>query len=259
MWRRDGAAYRARIGLLTPHLDPVPESEFQALAPEGLSIHAARVPLGMIGPGGEVIPRVDADIARAFSEPPAVDDAAALLSAVLPKAVVYAFTSSSYILGVEADLRLRDRLETCTGGIPVLIQTMAVVMALRALAVRRVALIHPPWFSPELDAQGAQYFRSCGFDIVHHAPAELRSDFGEIKPEQIFEWATDHVPESAEAVVIGGSGFRAIGAIEALEGALKRPVLSANQAAFWHALRAARVEEGVSGYGRIFELGLPAG
>ncbi len=70
MWQPDGAGARARIGVLTPHLDPVPESEFQALAPEGVSIHAARVPLGMVGPDGEIIPRVDPDIARAFSQPP---------------------------------------------------------------------------------------------------------------------------------------------------------------------------------------------
>jgi len=65
------------------------------------------------------------------------------------------------------------------------------------------------------------------------------------------------VPDSAEAAVIGGGGFRAIGAIEALEAALGRPVLSANQAAFWYALRLSGVTNGVSGYGRIFALDRP--
>ena len=110
MWQADGAGLRAQIGVLTPHLDPVPESEFQALAPDGVSIHAARVPLGIVGPDGEIIARVDPEIARAFAQPPAVDDAAALLSALAPSAVVYAFTSSSYILGPDADALLRNRL-----------------------------------------------------------------------------------------------------------------------------------------------------
>lgn len=257
MWHRDGSPFRARIGLLTPHLDPVPESEFQALAPEGISIHAARVPLGMIGPDGEVIPRVDADIAQAFSEPPAVDDAAALLSAVRPNAIVYAFTSSSYILGAEADARLKERLEARVEGIPVVIQTAALIAALRALAVESVALIHPPWYSTELDALGAAYFRQHGMTVVHHAPAALRCDHGEIRPDEIFDWAMSHTPEDADALVVGGSGFRAIGAIEALERELERPVLSANQAAFWCALRTSGVEDSVSHYGRLFERGLP--
>ncbi len=116
MWQPDGAGSRARIGVLTPHLDPVPESEFQALAPDGVSIHAARVPLGMVGPDGEIIPRIDPDIARAFSQPPAVDHAAALLSALAPSAVVYAFTSSSYLLGPEGDALGTKGTKSCNQG-----------------------------------------------------------------------------------------------------------------------------------------------
>jgi hypothetical protein len=33
-------------------MDGVPESEFNAMAPIGVSIHAARVPLGIVGPDG---------------------------------------------------------------------------------------------------------------------------------------------------------------------------------------------------------------
>jgi maleate isomerase len=45
------------------------------------------------------------------------------------------------------------------------------------------------------------------------------------------------VPKNAEADFIGGNGFRAIGAIRALEDGLSRPILTANQVAFWCALR----------------------
>lgn len=46
MWHPDGWGSRARMGLLTPHNDIVPEGEFRALAPDDVSIHVARVPLG---------------------------------------------------------------------------------------------------------------------------------------------------------------------------------------------------------------------
>ena len=42
---------------------------------------------------------------------------------------------------------------------------------------------------------------------------------------------------NAEGVFIGGNGFRAIGVIKALEDSLDRPVLTANQVAFWCAQR----------------------
>lgn len=254
MWQPDGAGNTARIGVLTPHLDPVPESEFYTMAPRGVSVHAARVPLGMIGPDGQIVPHVGADVARAFSQPPGVDDAAALLAPLAPKAIVYAFTSSSYILGPEADAQLRARLQNRTGGIPIVIQTPSLVSALHALESERIALIHPPWYSTELDALGAGYFQKEGFEVVHHGAAQLRSDYGDIEPEQVFQWANSEVPDNADAIVIGGGGFRAIGAIDALERSLGRPVLSANQASFWSALHIAGVNDEIGGYGRIFGL-----
>lgn len=257
MWMPDGRGSRAQIGVLTPHLDPVPESEFNALAPEGVSIHAARVPLGMVGPDGEILPSVGPEVARAFSEPPGVDAAVSSLAALKPSAIVYAFTSSSYILGPEADVRLQERLEQRVPGVPVVVQTPALIAALTALGAARVALIHPPWFSPELDRLGVAYFSGQGLDVVQHGPADLRTDYGDITAEQIFEWVKGRVPDSAEAVVIGGGGFRAIGAIAALESALSRAAISANQAAFWFAMRKSGLDDQVHGYGRLLHMSLP--
>jgi len=42
-WQPDGVGSLARIGVLTPDDDPVPESEMWTMATHGLSIHAARV------------------------------------------------------------------------------------------------------------------------------------------------------------------------------------------------------------------------
>ena len=165
---------------------------------------------------------------------------------------MYAFTSSSYLLGVKGDHELAARLAERTRGIPVVISSLSAVAGLQALGVRRIALIHPPWYAPELDRLGAQYFRSQGFDVVFHAPAPLRPDFGEIFPSQIHEWARAHVPDRAEAVFIGGTGMRAVGAIRPLEEDLGRPVLTANQVSLWRALQIADAHAAVAGYGRLF-------
>ncbi len=258
-WMPDGSGTRARIGVLTPHLDAVPESEFQALAPSGVSIHAARIPLGMIGPDGQVIPKVDADIASAFAKPPAVDDATALLAAVEPDAIVFAFTSSSYIMGAPEDETLQRRLQKRSGNIPVVIQSAALATALRALGAIRISLVHPPWFSDELDALGAGYFRDRGFEVLRHGQAKLRDDYGDMTPALIYDWIMDRTPDATDAVVIAGGGFRATGAIGALETDLGIPVLSANQASFWLALRLSGFTESLTGYGRIFAEPKPTG
>ena len=247
-WRPDGLGYRARIGLLTPNDDAVPESEFWTLGPEGVSVHVARVLL------------VDT---RTFADPPHPDDATALLAALPMQAIVFAFTTTSYILGQNGKQALKARLENRSNGIPVLLPCPAAVAAFRTLGVRRIAVIHPPWFTDDEHQLGIAYFRNQGFDVVYANQMRLRGlsvakstdplrKFTELYPAELYAFARTQVPAAAEAVWFSGNGFRAIGVIAALEEDLGRPVLTANQVAFWYALRQAGVREPVNGYGRVF-------
>lgn len=67
MWQPDGWG-QTRIGLLTPHADIVPEAEFSALAPDGISIHATRIPFGGYKPGGTMDPTIAEDPVRAIAD-----------------------------------------------------------------------------------------------------------------------------------------------------------------------------------------------
>ena len=129
--------------------------------------------------------------------------------------------------------------------------------ALAALSARRVALVSPPWFSADMDQQGVNYFQSQGLEVVYSGPAGLPSDQQAIGQDQLYDWVRSHVPASADSVFVGGNGFRAIGVIKALEDSLDRPVLTANQVAFWCALRLAGARVPVTNYGRVFEFELP--
>ena len=195
---------------------------------------------------------------RAFADPPLVDDAAELLASAPLHAIGFAFTSSSYVRGAADDEVLCRRLETRTHGIPVAISSVSAVLGLRVLGARRVALIDPPWFSPELTALGVEYFAGQGFAIAHAASAGVPSEQRAINPGQLFEWVREHMPAKADAVYIGGNGLRAVGIIQALEEDLRIPVLTANQSLLWHLLRLAGTHASVSGYGRLFEHELPA-
>ena len=162
MWQPDGWSFRARLGVIVPHAAIGTESELAAMAPEGVSIHAARVPLGVMRAGGVMDPQIALEPVRAFVEPPLVDEAAELLAAAPLHAIGFAFTSSSYVRGAAEDEVLRRRLEARTRGIPVAITATSAVLALRALAASRVALVDPPWFSEELTELGAQVFPRSG-------------------------------------------------------------------------------------------------
>src|SRR4051812_34258043 len=100
---------------------------------------------------------------------------------------------------------------------------------------------------------GRRYYRSADFEVVRSGPCDLPSDQSRITPSDLYDQVCRHTPDDADAVVIGGNGLRAVGAIAALEQTLERPVLTANQALLWAALTAAGADtSAVAGYGRIF-------
>ena len=61
-------------------------------------------------------------------------------------------------------------------------------------------------------------------------------------------------PAEADGVLIAGTGFRCVAILDALEAALQRPVVSANQASLWHCLQQAGVRADIRGYGRLLRL-----
>jgi maleate isomerase len=255
-WKRDGWEASVRIGVLTPHADVGPESELQAMAPAGVAIHAARVPFGAMAAAGGMDATIPLAPVRTFAEPPHLDEAAELLAAAPLDAIAYGFTSSAYVIGVEAEAEMIARLERRTRGIPVVAACAAAVDGLRALAVTRIALVDPPWFDTELNRLGRRYYESAGFEVVHSAPCGLPSNQAKVTPTDLHAWVNAHAPIDADAIVIGGNGFRAVGVIAALEEDLGRPVVTANQALLWAALRVASADPGsVTDYGRLFGRG----
>ena len=230
------------LGVLTPHATPGPEVEFAAMAPGRVIARVARV--------GRADP-TDAAALRTLATPAHLNQAADELRTDPIHAIGYASTTSAYVIGSEAETALVARLVKHTG-LPVASTGAAALHALRVLGSERIALIGAPWFGPDYDRLGAAYFRSQGVDVVTVASADLPKDPEAIEPTAVFDWAVRHVSDAAEAVFIGGNGFRTAAAVDAIEAAIDRPVLSANQVLLWRLL--AYVDAGlpVTGFGQLF-------
>jgi maleate isomerase len=141
-------------------------------------------------------------------------------------------------------------------GRPVVTTGQAMLDALAALGARRVMLIDPPWFPPELSERGGAWLEGAGFEIAAAMPAGLPSGQENIHPGQLYRWIRANLAHGAEAVAIGGNGFRAVGAIEALEADLGIPVITANTALLWQTLRTLGLPTAeVTRYGRLFATG----
>jgi maleate isomerase len=241
----DGFGWRARIGVLTHDDSTVSESELWTMAPDGVSLHTSRILFNDL---------------RTFADPPGPENATDLLARMPLQAIIYAWLVGSYLLGTAGEKELVARVEQRSNGIPVVMPAVAATAGFRVLEAERIALIHPPFFTDEFDQKGVVYFQERGFELVHVShlmpPVDIpHPNLGSAaSPGQLYEWVRSHVPSSAQAVLIGGNAFRAIGVIAALEEDLRRPVLTANQVALWYALRLAGAEVNVDDYGQLFSL-----
>jgi maleate isomerase len=246
-----------RIGILTPHAAPGPEAEFPAMAPGRITTRVRRVAADVAGVRVRTSPPAPTEVRR-LTEPPLLEVAADSLAAWPADVVGYASTSSAYVIGFDDEEVLIARLSRRMG-IPVASTCASAVLALRILEVERVALVAPPWFDGQLNKLGATYFTSQGLHVVSSESAELPRDPRRIEPSAVYEWTSRHVPDDADAVFIGGNGFRAAGAIEALEARLERSVLTSNQVLLWNLLTQSGADFQVGGYGRLFTHTPPPG
>ncbi|MFG2996898.1 hypothetical protein [Streptomyces sp. NPDC048340] len=126
-------------------------------------------------------------------------------------AIAYAFTSSAYVIGAQGEADMIARLSARAHGLPVVATCAAAVGALRAAGAARVCLVDPPWFDAALNGLGRAYYEAAGFEVCFSAPCALPSDQARIRPGDLHDWVAGHVPDRAEAVVIGGNGLRAVG------------------------------------------------
>lgn len=233
---------RAKIGLIYPSPGWVMEPEFYAMSPEGVITSTTRISL--LETNSEQLALLgDQSI-----------EAARLLSQGPIDVIALGCTSGSFIGGSKYDNDLVKGMVESSGGIPSITTSGSVVAALKAFDVKKIAVATP--YIEEVNERGKNYLEENGFEVTNMIGLNLLYDRQiDSQPyETVYKLAKDVDTEDAEAVVILCTGLRSIGVLEHLEKDLGKPVISAIQATFWHALRTSGVKDSVKGYGSLLEL-----
>jgi maleate isomerase len=249
----------ARFGIFVVGAEVVPEAEWWAMSPLGVSIHAARVTAAT--PWAQW--KTDRDVVVLA---PDLERGAAQFASMALSAAVLAHSSSSIMGGPGWDDAVMACLQPCLhGSTAVTTNGLDCAKALRQCGVRRPFIVFPPWFTEDTMRAGAAYFSGHGFQEsgIHRQVPEPR--WSDVRPqdlytnlmhiqqnaEQLFDQIVANCPSAADCVLIVGTGLRCVGIIDALESELGRPVVTANQASLWRCLSLAEVGTPVTGYGQL--------
>jgi maleate isomerase len=220
------------VGLLTPHAAAGADAEFEDMVGHGVRTRVVRV---RPSTEGDAEAPTSVDGLRGLARLDLLDAAVARLEPESLDALAYASTSTAYAIGAPAERELVARLQD-RWSLPVSSTPVAAVDALRRWGVQRLSLVNPPWFGADRSALGAAYFGEQGFTVVQANLADVPDDPALVEPHHVVDWASSHVDADVDAVFLGGNGFRAAGAVEALEGRLGCLVLESNQVLLWSAL-----------------------
>ena len=259
MTAKDNWGWRARIGLFIVGNEAVPEAEWWAMAPPGVSVHAARVtaksPWATWRANKTGVDLAD-DMARGCKQ----------FAAMQLSAVVLAHTTSSVVGGKGWDAAAVASMSAALApGTIATTNGLDTLAALKASGLKRPFMVLPPWFPDSAVAAGLAYYKEHGFEMIGHLRYDPGRSWRDIPPsdlyghgmgfaqeiEPLYAQIRAACPAGADGVFIGGTGFRCVSILETLEQDLKRPVISANQASLWHCLRQAGVNTPVLGYGSL--------
>ena len=238
--------WRARIGVIVSPPNTVVEGEFGEMAPEGVSVHAARLgrPEGLAGQlGADVILRTNDDLPRAAKS----------LCELRLGVVVFAHTAGSMVKGPEYDAELLAMMES-TVGCPAVTTASAAVAALTQAGVERLALLTP--YPEQMTLMEQEYLEQTvpGLKVVSQRSLSVPSGLaiGDLEPVVAYREARNIDTHQADALFLSGTNWRTVDMVQKIESDLGIPVFTANQVTMWAALAKLGIPA-TSGFGSLME------
>jgi maleate isomerase len=208
-----------------------------------VAIHTTRINL----------PKVTVEGIDEMMRNPELERAAGLLGSAPIDVMCFGGTSASFVHGTAYDQELIRKLKAWAPGPKITTASTASLEALAEVKAGPVALATP--YVDGIQARAIRFLEENGHKVIRHRNLGIDKDraLAEVPLEEVYELvlSVDH-PE-ASAVFISCTNFRSVGAIESLESALGKPVISAVQASFWHCLQIAGVKGAKPGYGSLFK------
>ncbi len=230
---------RCRLGILVPAPNTVMEPEFNELAPDGVSVHATRLTVDGDPGRPETIIRMAAG----------TEDAARKLS-FASDVIAYGCTAGSFSKGAGWDDQLVSRITEASGR-PATTTATALVKAARALGAARLSIATP--YTEESNSLMAGFFVENGFRVLAIRGLNMykAGDPAGVTGSVLRDLVKQAWSPEAECIILSCTDMPTIACIEALESDYGVPVVSSNQATFWHSLQLVGIRANMRGYGRL--------
>lgn len=223
--RLTGPVDRVRIGVVAP-FDMALDDELCRWLPTDVSLHFTRTPHASVP--------VSLKQAGVLSDQDQISQCVTDLKVIEPAGYAYACTSGSFVHGLAGERELTVAMELA-GGAPAITTSGALLAALAALGVSTVCVATP--YDQVVTERLVQFLDEAGVSVSGQGFLGLKGKIWQV-PYRTTAQMIMGIPRSgAEAVLISCTNLSSYDLIAPLEVDLGIPVISANQATVWAALR----------------------
>lgn len=237
---------RAKIGVLVPFTNTNLEADMMLMRCPDTTVHFQR----MGGYDVDEIPGSDQMAGLGASD---IDHDVRMISGVRPDVVLYGCTSATLTHGPSFDARLARDINARSGA-TTFTAAGALVGAIQAIGVKRIGFSSP--YLGEVNSQAMDFLDQNQIETVKCADIgrELGNyGQGELTPDEVFDLACQADHPAAEAIVLSCTDMRSVEAIERIEAALNKAVVSSNQAMMFALMRALELPRHGALPGRLFD------
>ncbi len=236
-----GKHHRARLGFILMSTDLAAESDFFAMAPEGVAVHITRLKTDDYTTN-ETLGRHIEHMADAASR---------IQPDARPDVISYSCTSGSIVIGED---RVMEEIRRGAPWAKPMCLVTGVVDALRELGARKIVVGTP--YLDEINTAEAEFLVAKGFHVLDIQGLNLETgiEFGRVTPAYWKTFAQEIDRPDADAIFLSCGGIRSLEVAEEIEDLTGKPVVTSNQAQFWSCLRRAGIEDELQGFGKIFSL-----
>jgi maleate cis-trans isomerase len=150
--------------------------------------------------------------------------------------VMWACTSGSFLWGLEGTHRQAAFL-TAALGVPASTTSLAIVNALHELDINKVAVASP--YPEEITDHFVGFLKSAHLAVVSQTSlcGQSAAEIGRIDTADTIKLVGKTELTDAEGIIIPDTALHTVDVIDRLEDTYGRPVITANQATVWYALR----------------------
>ncbi|MEM9147878.1 MAG: Asp/Glu racemase [Pseudomonadota bacterium] len=235
-----------KIGVLVPYTNCNLEPDMQRLCPPGCTVHFERL-------GDYDIDAVPDAAQMAHLGAADIEESLRLISGVRPVAVVYGCTSATLSHGPAFDRDLARRIEARCGAVTIT-AAGALVAAIRRLGAARIGFSSP--YVGEINDRAVAFLADAGIETVRRADigrALGNYGQGELTPDEVTELALRADGPEVEAIVLSCTDMRSVEAVERIEAATGKPVVTSNQATGFRLCQALGRPRPEGAPGRLYE------